>query len=87
MVIKDIDMINVVLKDVNITLEEGLIAQALAESIDRDVQSLRCQCGKDSTVTLIVDKSKMTALRTEISACCRPFEEEIKDVLYIAEAY
>ena len=80
-------MVNVVLKDLNVSFEEALIAQALAESIEKDVTSLKCTCRHNSTVTLIVDKSKMTALRTEITACCSVFEETIKDALYTAETY
>lgn len=72
------------LDDLSITPSEVKIANALCESLKQDVQHLRCHhCGCESHVILHIDKSKMTALRTEIKACCPDFNHKIEEALLV----
>ena len=79
-------MVRVKLKSLNINKEEMMIASALVDTIGQDLKGLKCQCNKDSTVFVIVNKNKISAIRTEVVSCCSEFKERIEDTLYAVEA-
>ncbi|MDX1629418.1 MAG: hypothetical protein R3345_12000 [Fulvivirga sp.] len=76
-------MVEVKLRNTNLTASERLVAKTLQDSIKRDVATLQCDCcDQDSQIILNVDNSKMFAVRTDLKSCCSQFEKVIASHLY-----
>lgn len=68
----------------NITPQEAQVVEMLCESIKQDVDLLVCPiCGVEGQVILHVNNTKISALRTEIKACCPTFQSIVEKVLAV----
>lgn len=67
-----------------ISPKEATVVDMLCESLKKDVVSLSCpHCAKESEVILHINTSKMSALRLEVKACCKTFENKIENTLAV----
>lgn len=66
----------------NISPKEAQVVDMLCESIKEDVGLLTCpRCGTEGQIILHINNTKISALRTEIKACCPAFQAEVEKVL------